>query len=46
MPTAALSAPTALAVRVAEHAGMTLVAFARESQHVVYAHEERLTDGS
>jgi FdhD protein len=39
---AALSAPTAFAVRLAERAGMTLVAFAREHQHVVYAHPRRL----
>ena len=39
---AAFSAPTALAVRLAERAGMTLVAFAREGQHVVYAHAARL----
>jgi FdhD protein len=39
---AALSAPTAFAVRVAERAGVTLVAFAREHQHVVYTHPWRL----
>jgi FdhD protein len=39
---AALSAPTALAVRVARQTGVTLVAFAREQQHVVYAHAHRL----
>lgn len=39
---AAFSAPTAFAVRLAERAGLTLVAFAREHQHVVYAHPERL----
>jgi FdhD protein len=39
---AAFSAPTAFAVRVAERAGVTLVAFAREHQHVVYAHSWRL----
>lgn len=38
----AFSAPTALAVRLAERAGITLVAFAREHQHVVYAHPWRL----
>jgi len=38
----AFSAPTALAVRLAERAGMTLVAFARERQHVVYAGAGRL----
>ena len=39
---AALSAPTAFAVRLAERAGLTLVAFARRDQHVVYAHPGRL----
>lgn len=39
---AAFSAPTAFAVRVAERAGVTLVAFAREHQHVVYSHPWRL----
>ena len=38
----ALSAPTALAVRVARQTGVTLIAFAREQQHVVYAHAHRL----
>ncbi len=42
----ALSAPTALAVRLAREAGVTLVAFARERQHVVYAHAHRLLDDS
>lgn len=40
---AALSAPTAFAVRVAEQTGLTLVAFARRDRHVVYAHSGRLT---
>ncbi|HXN79408.1 MAG TPA: formate dehydrogenase accessory sulfurtransferase FdhD [Steroidobacteraceae bacterium] len=39
----ALSAPTAFAVRLARRAGLTLVAFARADQHVVYAHPHRLT---
>jgi len=39
---AALSAPTALAVRYADRSGLTLVAFARRDRHVVYAHPERL----
>jgi FdhD protein len=39
----AVSAPTALAIRVAEKSGVTLVGFARAEQHVVYAHAERLT---
>lgn len=39
---AAVSAPTAFAVRLAEATGLTLVGFAREHQHVVYAHPSRL----
>jgi len=39
---AAISAPTALAVRIAEEAGLTLVGFARGSNHVVYACPARL----
>jgi FdhD protein len=39
---AALSAPTAFAVRLARKTGLTLVAFARRDRHVVYAHPERL----
>jgi FdhD protein len=39
----ALSAPTAFAVRLAQRCGLTLVAFARAEQHVVYAHPQRLT---
>jgi len=39
---AALSAPTAFAIRFAERSGLTLVAFARRERHVVYTHSERL----
>jgi FdhD protein len=39
----AVSAPTALAIRVAQLSGVTLVGFARREQHVVYTHPERLT---
>jgi FdhD protein len=39
----AVSAPTALAIRVAHLSGVTLVGFARREQHVVYTHPERLT---
>jgi FdhD protein len=39
----AVSAPTALAVRLADEANLTLVGFARESQQVVYTHPERVT---
>ena len=38
----AVSAPTGLAVRVAEQSGMTLAGFARADQHVVYANPERI----
>jgi FdhD protein len=40
---AAVSAPTALAIRMAEQTGLTLVGFARRHSHVVYANPERLT---
>jgi len=39
---AALSAPTSFAIRHAQRCGMTLVAFARREQHVVYANGQRL----
>lgn len=38
----AVSAPTALAVEVAQRAGLTLVAFCRHGRANVYAHPERL----
>jgi FdhD protein len=38
----AVSAPTALATRIAEEAGVTLVGFARQKSHVVYTHAHRL----
>jgi formate dehydrogenase accessory protein FdhD len=41
---ATVSAPTALAVRVAEQVGLTLVGFARDERMTVYSHLERLTD--
>ena len=40
----AISAPTALAVRKAEEAGMTLVALARADGHTVFTGAERLAD--
>ena len=40
---ATVSAPTALAVRVAEGAGITLAGFAREGRCTVYAHAERVS---
>ncbi len=39
---AAISAPTALAIRLADGCGMTLIGFARDSSHVVYTHPQRL----
>jgi FdhD protein len=38
----AVSAPTAMAIRMAGQSGLTLVGFARRDQHVIYAHPERL----
>lgn len=40
---AAISAPTGLAIRLAEEAGLTLIGYAREDQYVVYTHSQRLT---
>jgi len=40
---AAISAPTGLAIRLADEAGLTLIGFARADQHVVYTHPQRLT---
>ncbi|MDB5757901.1 MAG: fdsC [Burkholderia sp.] len=39
---AAISAPTALAVRLAEHSGVTLAGFVRQDRQVVYAHAQRV----
>lgn len=41
---AAVSAPTALAIDVADKTGVTLVGFARAERHVVYSHPQRLQD--
>lgn len=38
----AVSAPTGLAVRVAEQCGLALVGFARQNRFVVYTHNERI----
>jgi FdhD protein len=40
---AAISGPTGLAVRIAEHAGLTLVGFARPGRLTVYTHGARVT---
>lgn len=42
----AVSAPTALAVRTAEQAGVTLVAFARGGGFDLYSHPERILTGA
>jgi phenylacetyl-CoA:acceptor oxidoreductase accessory protein len=39
---AAVSAPTGMAVRLAEAAGVTLIGFARGGQHSVYSHSGRI----
>jgi FdhD protein len=39
---AAVSAPTALAIDVADRTGVTLIGFARADRHVVYSHPQRL----
>jgi FdhD protein len=39
---AAISAPTALAIHLADETGMTLIGFARPESHVVYTHPERV----
>jgi len=41
----AISAPTALAIRKAEEAGLTLVALARPDGHLVFTRPERVVDG-
>jgi FdhD protein len=42
----AVSAPTALAVRMAEAAGITLAAIARSDGFEVFTHQDRITSGS
>ncbi|WP_267119952.1 formate dehydrogenase accessory sulfurtransferase FdhD, partial [Xanthomonas sacchari] len=39
---AAISAPTALAIALADSAGLTLIGFARDHDYVVYSHPQRL----
>jgi FdhD protein len=43
---AAVSAPTALAVRLAEAAGITLVAILRDDGFEVFTHSERILEGA
>lgn len=40
----AVSAPTGLAIDLAEQSGLTLVGFARDGGYVIYAHSHRLID--
>jgi FdhD protein len=40
---AAMSAPTGLAIKLANEAGLSLIGFARDDQHVIYTHPQRLT---
>ena len=39
---ASVSAPTSLAIELAEKCGLTLVGFSRRDRHVIYANEQRL----
>jgi FdhD protein len=39
---AAISAPTGLAIQLAEECGLTLVGFTRNENHVIYTHPQRL----
>ncbi len=39
---AAVSAPTTLAIELAQQAGVTLIGFARPGRHMVYSHPQRL----
>lgn len=41
---AAISAPTALAIRLAQESGLTLIGFAREHSCVIYSHTQRFTE--
>lgn len=42
----AVSAPTALAIRTADEAGMTLVALVRGEEFDIFTHPERISDGA
>ena len=40
----AISAPTGLAIRMANNLGITLVGFARESRYTIYSHSQRIIE--
>ena len=40
----AISAPTALAIRLAQESGLTLIGFARDETCVIYSHSQRFTE--
>jgi formate dehydrogenase accessory protein FdhD len=41
---AAVSAPTSLAIDVADTVGITLIGFSRQNRHIVYTHAQRITE--
>ena len=41
---AAVSAPTSLAIDVADAVGITLIGFSRQNRHIVYTHAQRITE--
>ncbi|MDD5228558.1 MAG: formate dehydrogenase accessory sulfurtransferase FdhD [Methylococcales bacterium] len=41
---AAISAPTALAIRLAQESGLTLIGFARDNSCVIYSHSQRFAE--
>ena len=43
---AAISAPTALAIHLAEETGVTLIGFARAEGHVIYANPQRISSAA
>jgi FdhD protein len=40
----AISAPTALAIRLAQESGLTLIGFARDETCVIYSHSQRFME--
>ena len=40
---ASISAPTALAIKLAEQSGLTLIGFARAGRHAIYTHPHRIS---